>query len=71
MSKLYSSSKILKILEQHGFFFVSQKGSHVKYRKKGNPELTVIIPAERKQIPLGTFHSILKQSALSKEDFDK
>jgi predicted RNA binding protein YcfA (HicA-like mRNA interferase family) len=51
--------------------FVSQKGSDVKYRKAGNPTLTVIIPAERKQIPVGTFNSILRQSALVKDDFEK
>ena len=40
-----------------------------KYRKTGNPTLTVIIPADRKQIPAGTFQSILPQAGLSKEDF--
>jgi predicted RNA binding protein YcfA (HicA-like mRNA interferase family) len=43
----------------------------MKYRKPFNPTLTVIVPADKKQIPMGTFHSILKQSALSKEDFEK
>jgi predicted RNA binding protein YcfA (HicA-like mRNA interferase family) len=69
MPKLYSSADILRVLISHGFHFVSQKGSHIKYRKTGNPTLTVIIPADRKQIPAGTFHSILKQAGLSKEDF--
>ncbi len=70
MPKLYSSSQILKILAKNGFSFVSQKGSHLKYRKTGNPTLTVIIPAERKEIPVGTFRSILRQAQLSTEDFD-
>jgi predicted RNA binding protein YcfA (HicA-like mRNA interferase family) len=70
MPKLYSSDYIAKILRRNGFHFVSQKGSHIKYRKEGNPTLTVIIPAERKQIPTGTFHSILRQSGLSKEEFE-
>ena len=52
-------------------FILSRRISHIKYRKVGNPTLTVIIPAERKQTPAGTFHSILKQSGLSKEDFEK
>jgi predicted RNA binding protein YcfA (HicA-like mRNA interferase family) len=69
MSKLYSSDHIIKILTRHGFVFVSQKGSHVKYRKTGNPVLTVIIPAGRKEMPMGTFNSIVRQSGLSKEDF--
>jgi predicted RNA binding protein YcfA (HicA-like mRNA interferase family) len=71
MPKLYSSHEILQVLLKHGFVFVSQKGSHVKYRKTGTPTLTVIIPTERKQVPTGTFHSILRQSALTKDDFEK
>lgn len=71
MPKLYSSFEILKVLQKHGFYYVSQNGSHIKYRKAGTPTLTVIVPADKKQIPMGTFHSILKQSALSKEDFEK
>lgn len=71
MPKLYSSDEILRVLTKHGFHLISQHGSHIKYRKQGNPTLTVIVPAKRKQIPAGTFNSILKQAALSKEDFEK
>jgi len=71
MPKLYSAAAILKILKKKGFVHVSQKGSHVKYRKSGNPVLTVIIPARRKEIPMGTFKSILRQSKLTEVDFRK
>lgn len=71
MPKLHSSKEILKVLEEKGFIFISQKGSHIKYRKTGNPTLTVIIPAKRKEIPEGTFRSILRQSNLNVEDFKK
>ena len=57
---------ILKILELHGFYFVSQKGSHQKFSKIGR---TVIIPVHGKEIPYGTFRSIIKQSGLAEEDF--
>jgi len=67
--KLYSSSHIVKVLQQKGFIYVSQKGSHVKFRKIGRKTLTVIVPANRKEIPLGTFRSILRQSELKEEDF--
>ena len=70
MPKLYSSIFITKILLANGFDFVSQKGSHQKYRKIGNPTLTVIVPAEREQIPMGTFRSILRQSGLSEDEFE-
>lgn len=71
MPKLYSSNHIIKILLQRGFIFISQKGSHKKYRKTGVPALTVIVPADRKEIPFGTFKSILKQSGLQAEEFNK
>jgi predicted RNA binding protein YcfA (HicA-like mRNA interferase family) len=67
--KLYSSKQIIGALEHAGFVFVSQRGSHVKYRKAGHPTLTVIIPADRKQIPRGTFRSILRQSGLDEGAF--
>ena len=70
MPKLYSSDEILKVLAIHNFYFVSQKGSHIKYRKDGNPTLTVIVPANRKQMPTGTFNSILRQANLTKQDFE-
>jgi predicted RNA binding protein YcfA (HicA-like mRNA interferase family) len=70
MPKLYSSFHILKILEAHGFVFVSQKGSHIKVRKEDNPTLTVIVPAERKEMPHGTLRSVLRQSQLTIQDFE-
>lgn len=69
MPKLYSSEQIVKTLEREGFVFVSQRGSHVKYRKTGTPTLTVIVPAGRKQIPRGTFRSILRQAGLDEGAF--
>lgn len=69
MPKLYSSKHIIKILLQKDFIFISQKGSHIKLRKQDNPTLTVIVPDNKKEIPIGTFRSILRQSNLSEEDF--
>jgi predicted RNA binding protein YcfA (HicA-like mRNA interferase family) len=67
--KLYSSEQITKGLEAAGFVYVSQRGSHAKYRKIGDPTRTVIVPAGRKEIPRGTFRSILRQAGLSEEAF--
>lgn len=69
MPKLYSSAHIISILLQHEFVFVSQRGSHAKYRKTGEPTLTAIVPAGRKEIPFGTFRSIVRQSGLTDADF--
>ena len=70
MPKLYSSDNIIKVLQRKGFVFISQRGSHGKFRKSGNKTLTVIIPANKKEIPLGTFKSILRQSQLTEDDFN-
>ncbi len=66
MSKMLSSKEIIRILMKHGFIEVSQKGSHVKFKNKNR---AVIIPHPKKEIPRGTFASILRQSGLQKEDF--
>jgi predicted RNA binding protein YcfA (HicA-like mRNA interferase family) len=68
--KLYSSQEVVKTLEREGFAFISQRGSHVKYRRTGSSIIfTVIVPAGRKQIPRGTFRSILRQSGLDESAF--
>lgn len=68
MPKLYSSDTIYKVLLSLGFVFVSQKGSHMKLRRG---KLTVILPANKKEIPVGTFRSILRQASLELSEFEK
>lgn len=63
--------EILRVLREKGFFFVSQKGSHAKFRKPGNPTRTVIVKMAKKEVPHGTFRSILLQSELKESDFRK
>ena len=67
MSKLYSSRQIQKVLDRLGFSFISQKGSHAKFKDAdGN---TVILPMGKKEIPDGTFRSILKQAGIPLQKF--
>ncbi len=68
MSK-YSSKNILKVLKRNDFIIVSQKGSHIKLKKFGHPTLITIVPANKKDMPYGTFRAILLQSNLSEKDF--
>jgi len=62
---------IIKVLREKGFLFVSQKGSHAKFRKTGSSTRTVILKMAKKEIPHGTFQSILSQSGLEENDFRK
>lgn len=72
MSKALSSAEIIAALGRAGFLQVSQKGSHVKFRKV-TPErtLTVIVKHPAKDVPKGTVSSILKQAGMSRDEFDK
>ncbi|MFH1170857.1 MAG: type II toxin-antitoxin system HicA family toxin [Candidatus Vogelbacteria bacterium] len=69
MPKRYSSDEIIKVLFKHDFVFVSQKGSHAKF-KNFSSSLVAIVPVNRREIPVGTFHSIVRQSKLDATDFE-
>jgi len=64
-----SSDDVCKVLRRHGFVLVNQKGSHAKYRRPGTPTRTVIVPMGRKNLRVGTFHSIVEQAGLTDDDF--
>ena len=65
-----SFREIRRRLERAGFAEASQKGSHVKFvRRLGNVVDTVIVP-NRREVPVGTLHSILNQAHLSLEQWD-
>ncbi|MBM2814929.1 MAG: hypothetical protein HW421_1691 [Ignavibacteria bacterium] len=67
MSKLYSSKEIGLVLNLLGYSFVSQKGSHGKY--KNNEGIITILPMNKKEIPESTLSCILKQVNISKKEF--
>lgn len=56
MSNLLSLQEVIRVLERNGFVLVSQKGSHKKFKKDNR---IVIVPDPKKEIPKGTFASIL------------
>jgi len=62
MTKLPSSKKVIDILLADGFIFISQKGSHQKFSKG---DRTVIVPAPKKEIPIGTLKSISRQAGIN------
>ncbi len=57
--------QIIQVLEQRGFNFVRQKGSHRLYRKE---DLRVTVPYHNKDLKPGTLQNILRQSGIKKED---
>jgi predicted RNA binding protein YcfA (HicA-like mRNA interferase family) len=67
MPKRLSSSEVIRVLEEHGFTFVSQRGSHTKY--KNVTGRIAIMPHPKKELPIGTTRSIIRQAGLTPEDF--
>jgi predicted RNA binding protein YcfA (HicA-like mRNA interferase family) len=62
-----SGDDAVKALQRAGFVWVSTKGSHCKLR---HPELrrTAIVPLHR-ELAVGTLASVLRQAAMSAEEF--
>ncbi|WP_346292069.1 type II toxin-antitoxin system HicA family toxin [Sphaerothrix gracilis] len=61
--------EVEKILSQHGFELISQKGSHRKWRNSSSG-LQVIVPEHRgKDLPIGTLRSILKGAEIPQQDW--
>jgi predicted RNA binding protein YcfA (HicA-like mRNA interferase family) len=65
--KLYSYRDVIQVLEALGFTVRGQRGSHIKLKNRAGR--TVIVP-RRREIPLGTFDSILQQAGINKEEFE-
>ena len=55
------------MLQQHGFFFATQKGSHAKCKNAAGR--IAIVPHPKKELPTGTTCSIIRQAGLTPEDF--
>ncbi|TMI67929.1 MAG: type II toxin-antitoxin system HicA family toxin [Bacteroidetes bacterium] len=68
--KILSGKDVCKILSDHGFSQVRQKGSHIVMQKKTeNTTITVPVP-NHLEIKIGTLQSIIRQSEIPKEYFE-
>lgn len=70
MAKTFSGKRVVRILSHaFGFFTVSQKGSHVKLRKKvPGKTITTIVPMHR-ELARGTFLGVLELAEIAEEEF--
>jgi predicted RNA binding protein YcfA (HicA-like mRNA interferase family) len=58
------SRTVIKTLKQHGWYEVARSGSHIQLRhprQKGR----VTVPHPKKDIPIGTLKSIVRQSGIN------
>ena len=71
MPKLYSAREVIRVLSRANFSVVSQKGSHIKLRGIRNKKLQTVIVPNHKEIPKGTFDSILRQADMTRNEFEE
>ncbi len=63
----FTPKEIVKILIKNGFILDRMKGSHYIYFNK-NTGRRVVVPFHKKDLPKGTFWSIIKSAGLNLKD---
>ena len=65
-----SGKEVCDILEKHDFAEVRRRGSHiVMQRKTADSTVTVPVP-DHKELRTGTLQAIIRQSGVSREEFE-
>jgi len=65
-----SGKDVCIILEKHGFNKVRMRGSHIVMQKKlSEGTITVPVP-DHHEIRIGTLQSIIRQSGISRSEFE-
>ena len=65
-----SGQEVCKILRQHGFVEVRQRGSHIVMQKRTiDSTITVPVP-DHIELSIGTLRSIIRQSRLPRSMFE-
>jgi predicted RNA binding protein YcfA (HicA-like mRNA interferase family) len=59
----YTAKEIIKLLQDDGWFEVSQSGSHKKFRHNTKTGI-VVVPMHDGNVKIGTQSNILKQAGL-------
>ena len=62
--------EVKRKLESAGFSELSQRGSHVKFVKYASEGIYTAIVPHRREIPIGTIRSILRQAGLTPDEFE-
>ena len=68
--RVLSGKQVCRILAEHGFEQVRQKGSHLIMQKRtGNTTVTVPVP-DHDELRMGTLLGIIRQSGLPRSLFE-
>ena len=61
--------KVIKAFERAGWTSLGQRGSHVKLKKEGNPNILSIPVHKGETIKQGLLSNQIKKAGLTKEEF--
>ncbi|HJX30472.1 MAG TPA: type II toxin-antitoxin system HicA family toxin [Thermodesulfobacteriota bacterium] len=68
--RILSGRQVCAILSRHGFVEIRQRGSHIVMQKQ-LPDTTVTVPVpNHDELRIGTLQSIIRQSGISKSEFE-
>lgn len=68
--RVLSGKEVCEILARYGFTEVRKRGSHIIMQKK-LPSGTITVPVpDHYEIRIGTLQSIIRQSAISRSEFE-
>lgn len=70
MPKTYTPKQVLVKFKKLGFLEDRQSGSH-KILYHPRTKARAVIPFHLKELPRGTFAAILRESKITKEEFEK
>ena len=68
--RVLSGRDVCRILEQHGFQLVRQRGSHIVMQRRTDiGTITVPVP-DHPELRIGTLQSIIRQSGVARTAFE-
>jgi predicted RNA binding protein YcfA (HicA-like mRNA interferase family) len=69
--RIISGKDVCIILARHGFSEVRQRGSHIVMQKQ-LPDTTITVPVpNHAELRIGTLQSIIRQSGVSRTEFEQ
>ncbi|WNZ23139.1 type II toxin-antitoxin system HicA family toxin [Leptolyngbya sp. NK1-12] len=68
--RVLSAQEVCRILEQHNFVKVRQRGSHIIMQKRTETSTITVPVPNYSEIRMGTLQSIIRQSGLPRSLFE-
>ena len=68
--RVLSGQEVCSILEQHGFVRVRQRGSHIVMQRATDGGTTTVPVPVHNEVKIGTLRSIIRQSGISRAEFE-